>query len=384
MMVIVMLSPTLPRGTPDGHYINLAVSTTPGGLSSQDHSVSFTDSRLPPVLASHSIIDDNIGLYNDIDMEHHFTRKEITIRMHDVLTMDRFAETMATKMKPEYLIDAEDIEIFKDEILGGGHFGTVYAGEHSGAPVAIKKMTSCDTTTYLEEGEIFFQKSNHYNICRCYGIYLDELDKRPFIVMELFKNGSLLDVCQDSDIFLSIGQKVHLCSQLTKGLCHLHKAGVVHADLGLRNCLIDLDHFRVAITDFGLSQTVTKPRRLIYVASRWASPEIFHSHIPTQASDIWSIGIVFIEIFTDGAQPYAGLTSSEVVRQLRSGKLKPTPNTTNDILDALLLKHFEPKEVRWKAKEMMQAWRKESKDHRNADSHRDSSGPSPRRSRTLS
>lgn len=50
---------------------------------------------------------------------------------------------------------------------------------------------------------------------------------------------------------------------------------------------------------------------------RWMSLETFEKHIYTQASDVWSFGIVMWEIFTFGKMPYMTLETDEILKFLQ-------------------------------------------------------------------
>ena len=108
--------------------------------------------------------------------------------------------------------------------------------------------------------------------------------------MEFVEDGSVLSVLEKSNIEFTFLEQVSFCAQLASGLFHLHQEGVIHADLSLRNCLIELKTKRIAISDFGLSQCETRPRKVDAVAIRWASPELVKTRIPTKKSDVWALG----------------------------------------------------------------------------------------------
>ena len=52
---------------------------------------------------------------------------------------------------------------------------------------------------------------------------------------------------------------------------------------------------------------------------RWTSPEALETKMFSAASDVFSFGIVAVEVYTDGAMPYGRWDDAEVVRQVRGG-----------------------------------------------------------------
>ena len=52
---------------------------------------------------------------------------------------------------------------------------------------------------------------------------------------------------------------------------------------------------------------------------RWTSPEALETNLFSAASDVFSFGIVAVEVYTDGAMPYGHWGDAEVVRQVKEG-----------------------------------------------------------------
>jgi serine/threonine protein kinase len=45
----------------------------------------------------------------------------------------------------------------------------------------------------------------------------------------------------------------------------------------------------------------------------------------TEASDIWALGVIIVEIFT-GIHPFEGRTLDETVVNIKTGRYKPLPD----------------------------------------------------------
>ena len=59
---------------------------------------------------------------------------------------------------------------------------------------------------------------------------------------------------------------------------------------------------------------------------RWTAPEGLTNQKFSAASDVWSFGIVCIEVYTDGATPYLGITSNpHVMAFVNGGDIHPQP-----------------------------------------------------------
>eukprot|EP00492_Amphilonche_elongata_P002010 TRINITY_DN2301_c0_g1_i1.p1 TRINITY_DN2301_c0_g1~~TRINITY_DN2301_c0_g1_i1.p1 ORF type:complete len:148 (-),score=6.44 TRINITY_DN2301_c0_g1_i1:160-603(-) len=135
-----------------------------------------------------------------------------------------------------------------------------------------------------------------------------------YLVMELWEDGSIQQALNTHPF--SIPQIMDMCYQLSCGLYHLHCSGVIHADIASRNCLIDLKRMKVCLTDFGLSCKHPASKKLDSLPFRWASPELVKTRLSTLKSDIWALGITFVEILTH-EEPYRSVSCREVVKGLQ-------------------------------------------------------------------
>lgn len=53
---------------------------------------------------------------------------------------------------------------------------------------------------------------------------------------------------------------------------------------------------------------------------------------PATAADVWSFGVTVVEIFSQGALPYSGVKTENIVQYLQSGKRCKLPNNVPDFL----------------------------------------------------
>eukprot|EP00494_Astrolonche_serrata_P032641 UN32910 len=170
--------------------------------------------------------------------------------------------------------------------IGKGSFGIVWKAEYLGSYVAVKKikkdlLSRKQIKMLSKEGETWQRIPPHENVVRFVdfgqcsdrnGIKLDSI----FLVLEFMKDGSVLDLLQERKVF-TLKEKYNMLKQISAGVWNLHNANCVHRDLALRNILIDLGNFRVAVTDFGLSRhldTQEKSNRTATtLAIAWSAPE---------------------------------------------------------------------------------------------------------------
>jgi serine/threonine protein kinase len=85
-----------------------------------------------------------------------------------------------------------------------------------------------------------------------------------------------------------------------KGVQYLHKNGFIHRDIKPSNLLISDDGI-LKIADFGLCKQIsfpTKPMTLEVQTLWYRAPEILMgNNTYSQAIDVWSAGVIMMEIF---------------------------------------------------------------------------------------
>ena len=105
------------------------------------------------------------------------------------------------------------------------------------------------------------------------------------------------------------------------------------------------------VADFGLSRQTKKHDAATDDASaiheyyrsqqgvfpiRWTAPEAMQSLVFTPASDIWSFGMVLMELYQDGAEPYSEVKLPQVVAHVMAGNRPEQPDGCNVAMYELL------------------------------------------------
>ncbi|KAF7373684.1 Kinase-like protein [Mycena sanguinolenta] len=133
--------------------------------------------------------------------------------------------------------------------------------------------------------------------------------------------GSALKYMKEQSPTPSSAYALDLLNDVVRGLMYLHSVHVVHGDLCGRNILMD-EHGRACLADFGLAAFVDLETSIKSStrsgSTRWMAPELLlpPPNLPfkrTRESDIWALGCVCCEIWSEGAIPFRHFATDTVL-----------------------------------------------------------------------
>ncbi|EOA39126.1 hypothetical protein CARUB_v10012045mg [Capsella rubella] len=195
-------------------------------------------------------------------------------------------------------------------VVGEGGFGCVYKGIlFEGKPVAIKQLKSVSPEGYREfkaEVEII-SRVHHRHLVSLVGYCISE--QHRFLIYEFVPNNTL-DYhlhCKDLPV-LEWSRRVRIAIGAAKGLAYLHEdchPKIIHRDIKSSNILLD-DEFEAQVADFGLARLNDTAQS--HISTRvmgtfgYLAPEYASSGKLTDRSDVFSFGVVLLELIT-GRKP---------------------------------------------------------------------------------
>lgn len=206
------------------------------------------------------------------------------------------------------------------EKLGEGGMGVVYKAHDTklDRDVALKFLP-LELTKDRDARERFVQEAkaasalNHPNICTIHDI--QEHDGQMFIVMEFVEGQTL----REKKRSISFKHAIDIGIQIADGLAAAHEKGIVHRDIKPENIMVRKDGI-VQIMDFGLAKLRGTVTRLTKDGSTvgtvaYMSPEQVQGQEVDHRSDIFSLGIVLYELFTEQL-PFRGVHETALMYEI--------------------------------------------------------------------
>ncbi|XP_058214815.1 probable LRR receptor-like serine/threonine-protein kinase At1g06840 isoform X3 [Rhododendron vialii] len=242
-------------------------------------------------------------------------------RNRHTLSRKHFSSKLYIKIDGVKSFSFREMELATDHFdsstqVGQGGYGNVYRGILADDTiVAIKRAKEGSLQgqkEFLTEIEML-SRLHHRNLVSLVG-YCDE-EGEQMLVYEFMTNGSLQDwLSAKSKGTLNFGVRLQVALGSAKGILYLHTEvhpPIFHRDIKASNILLD-SKLTAKVSDFGLSQLApvmddegTEPVNVSTIVKGtpgYLDPEYLLTRKVTDKSDVYSLGVVFLEILT-GMRP---------------------------------------------------------------------------------
>ncbi len=240
----------------------------------------------------------------------------------------------------------KELKHFKiEELLGQGGMGVVYRARdvRLDRQVAIKILRA-DLTANPDRKRRFLLEAKaasavtHPSIAQIYDV--DEVEGTTYIAMEFVEGQTVGQLISKRELDL-IGS-IEITLQVAEGLSKAHEANIVHRDIKADNIMVTRDG-HAKLLDFGLAKLLdpvapeedsdvqgiqaaetlshTQPGTVMGT-SGYMSPEQARGMPVSQASDVFSMGIVLYEMVT-GELPFKGDTPLDTMHSIAFDEARP-------------------------------------------------------------
>mmetsp|Transcript_21734 Transcript_21734/g.34342 ORF Transcript_21734/g.34342 Transcript_21734/m.34342 type:complete len:594 (-) Transcript_21734:79-1860(-) len=194
---------------------------------------------------------------------------------------------------------------------------------------------------YLQEFELVKSIPNHENVVKYLAAWQE--DSHLCVVMEHCRCSlsRLVSIIRVTEKFFW-----NVIYQLSQALHHIHKHGILHMDVKPGNVLYGVDKV-LKLADFGQAIRIDRRKQMLDGCegdSKYMAPELMQNNaIPTEAADVFSLGLLMVEITTREPLPSEG----EKWRDLRRGRAREhLLGTVSRSLEAVILQMLNPQTPR--------------------------------------
>ncbi|KAE8816339.1 putative LRR receptor-like serine/threonine-protein kinase [Hordeum vulgare] len=239
--------------------------------------------------------------------------------------------------------DLEAITNGFQRVIGRGGFGKVYHGSlEDGTQVAVKLLSESSDQSekeFLAEAQTL-AKIHHKNIVSLIGYYKDK--ECMALVYEYMSEGALDEHLSGKDNnvrTLTWRQRLRIALESAQGLEYLHKGcnpPLVHRDVKTSNILLN-SNLEAKIADFGLLKafnsnidTHVSTARVVGTLG-YLDPEYHATFHLTNKSDVFSFGVVLLEIVTGKRHILNDPEPMSIVQWVRQ---RLTHGNIEDVVDA--------------------------------------------------
>jgi len=247
------------------------------------------------------------------------------------------------KTQSPWIIDYSELEL--EEKIGEGAYGVVYRGRWRGSLVAVKQIKDNQVsaekiTEFVREVELMQKLQRHKNVV----LFIGMTEKPLCSITDFVQNGSLDKILKSSQE-IDDDKKLKWIVDISAGMLHLAYSNLVHKDLAARNILID-DNMSALVSDFGMSNLIGDDPKSkegqVFGPLKWMAPEALKESKYSSKSDVWSFGVVCVEILTR-KPPYPDLSTKEFAERVRNKTMTPVddiPANTQVDLKTLIISCF--------------------------------------------
>jgi serine/threonine protein kinase len=203
----------------------------------------------------------------------------------------------------EKVWELDDKELVIDtKPFARGAFSRVHKGEYFGTSVCVKVLKKDDSSNNelfkFIRREVSSLKFSHPNIVHLIGVA--EKQDEIYIVTEYVAGGNLRQFLKDRSVVLPWELRLQIATDIASGMAFLHSKNVMHRDLKSKNLLVE-DNWHIKVCDFGFARSVHSSRRQLMTVcgtGEWMAPEVMMGHPYDFKADVFSFGMVLVEILT--------------------------------------------------------------------------------------
>ncbi|CAI8020887.1 Calmodulin-binding receptor-like cytoplasmic kinase 2 [Geodia barretti] len=252
-------------------------------------------------------------------------------------------ETASAKNTGKKRFYSRQISVFQSEPLGSGVYGEVCKAKCDGLPCAAKifhprssDRDACSIHRLWEE----LSSARHPNLVQYHGPYSDPKFPLPVLLMELCGENLHTFLERSPGPLLDYAQ-LNLTHDIAMALVYLHSNDIIHGNLTGNNVLV-VSGTRAKVTDFGFSEHSAIDLRFKPPNAHYMSPNALEKGEIAKLDDIFSFGVVVIQILTRRPPQPTSLSEKVFIPQFEQNWTVSVPETKRRQSDLKIIADTNP------------------------------------------
>lgn len=243
-----------------------------------------------------------------------------------------------------YLFDLEDLLRASAEVLGKGTFGTAYKAVLEDATMVVVKRlkeVSVGKREFEQQMEMV-GRIKHENVAELRAYYYSKDEK--LMVYDYYTHGSVSSLLHgnrgSNRIPLDWDTRLRIALGTARGIARIHAENsgkLVHGNIKSSNIFLNSDLYG-CVSDLGLAMLMNPLAPPLSRAAGYRSPEVTDTRKATQPSDIFSFGVLLLELLT-GKSPVQTSAGGEVIHLVRWVHSVVREEWTGEVFDIELTRY---------------------------------------------
>ncbi|KAH6770920.1 Leucine-rich repeat protein kinase family protein [Perilla frutescens var. hirtella] len=240
--------------------------------------------------------------------------------------------------------DLEDLLRASAEVLGKGTFGTTYkAALEDATIVAVKRLKEVvvGRKEFEQQMEVVGSIRNE-NVAPLRAYYYSKDEK--LMVFDYYNQGSVSALLHakrgDNRVLLDWETRLRIAMGAARGIAHIHSQSggkLVHGNVKASNIFLNSKHYG-CVSDLGLATLMCPVAAPAARSAGYRAPEVTDTRKVSQASDVYSYGVVLLELLT-GKSPVHSSSGEEAVHLVRWVHSVVREEWTGEVFDVELLRY---------------------------------------------
>ncbi|CAI9768178.1 unnamed protein product [Fraxinus pennsylvanica] len=199
------------------------------------------------------------------------------------------------------VFDLDDILRSTAEFLGKGTFGSAYmSAMDSGITVVLKRLNLANMPENMFRQHMdVIGNVRHENVSALRAFYFSKDEK--LMVYDHYSNGSISAMLHgktgENRAPLHWETRLRIAVGAARGIAHIHKQSggkLVHGNIKSSNIFLNSNQYG-CVSDLGLASMIPSP---VMRNAGYHAPEVKNTRNVSQASDVYSFGILLLELLT--------------------------------------------------------------------------------------